>query len=145
MNMLSSMRSVTVEFSVFVDEDPPRRLLGGQIEGLPRHPHFHARRESVVVADQRWPAGTTLDHDDAIEFLLDWGRSYVAPYEGGGNAYKHTCDVYVFDKESKKVKAFQSFTGDEPPSQTSTPAGSDDYGSKPTQQIVDFLKTAAGR
>jgi hypothetical protein len=77
--------------------------------------------------------------------LLDWGRSHVAPYEGGGAAYRHTCDVYVVDKESKKLRAFQTFTGGEPPSQTSTPAGSDDYGSKPTQQIVDFLKAAAGR
>jgi hypothetical protein len=77
--------------------------------------------------------------------LLAWGRSYVAPYEGGGNAYRHTCDVYVVDRETKKLVAYQTFTGGEPPSQTSTPSGSDDYGSKPTQQIVDFLKAAAGR
>jgi hypothetical protein len=77
--------------------------------------------------------------------LLDWGRAYVAPYEGGGSAYRHTCDVYVFDRDNQKLVAFQSFQGGEPPSTTTTPAGSDDYGPKPSKEIVEFLKAAAGR
>ena len=71
----------------------------------------------------------------AADFL---GNVYWAETSGG-------MTVYVFDKDSKKLVGYQTVQGGEPPSQTSTPAGSDDFGSKPTQQIVDFLKAAAGR
>jgi acetate kinase len=69
--------SSSLKFSVFIDEDPPRRLLRGQIEGLPTAPRFAARDAGNVIAERAWPAGTRLGHQGAIEFLFAWGRSGV--------------------------------------------------------------------
>jgi acetate kinase len=66
--------SSSLKFSVFADEDPPRRVLSGQLEGLLTHPRFVARDASGVVGENEWPDGTALGHDGAIEFVLDWGR-----------------------------------------------------------------------
>src|SRR5437879_1894527 len=67
--------SSSVKFSVFLPGDPPEELLRGQIEGLSTQPRFQARDHAgSVVGDKQWPAGTKLEHEGAIEFLLAWGR-----------------------------------------------------------------------
>jgi acetate kinase len=69
--------SSSLKFSVFLNEDPPRLLLRGQLEGLPTRPRFVARHASAIVAEKEWEAGTRLDHRGAIEHLFAWGRSGV--------------------------------------------------------------------
>ena len=71
--------SSSLKFSVFLDDEPPRLLLGGQIDGLFTHPRFVARSASAVVGERTWDAGTTLGHAGAIEFLLAWGRDRRLP------------------------------------------------------------------
>jgi len=69
--------SSSLKFSVFVDADPPRLLVRGQLEGLWSRPRFVARADGAVVGEKDWPAGTQLGHAGAIEYLLGWGRSGV--------------------------------------------------------------------
>jgi acetate kinase len=71
--------SSSLKFSVFTDpsdDAPPRSILRGQIEALATRPRFVARAggNGHVIAEQTWPEGTALGHDDAIEYLLAWGR-----------------------------------------------------------------------
>jgi len=66
--------SSSLKFSVFLDDEPPHPLLRGQLDGLPARPRFIARTTHTVVGERQWPPGATLDHQGAIEFLLDWGR-----------------------------------------------------------------------
>ena len=66
--------SSSLKFSVFLDEDPPRLLLRGQLEGLLTRPRFIARTDTAVVGEKEWPSGTQLGHHGAIEFLFTWGR-----------------------------------------------------------------------
>jgi len=66
--------SSSLKFSVFLNEDPPRPLLRGQIEGLPTHPRFVARDATAIVGEKEWEAGARLDHRGAIEFLFTWGQ-----------------------------------------------------------------------
>jgi acetate kinase len=67
--------SSSLKFSVFLDEDPPRLLLRGQLEGLLTQPRFVARSGTTSVGEKEWPSGTKLGHQGAIEFLFTWGRS----------------------------------------------------------------------
>jgi acetate kinase len=67
--------SSSLKFSLFTDEQTPRRLLWGQIEALATSPHFAARAEGgSLVAERSWPAGTALGHEGAIDYLFGWGR-----------------------------------------------------------------------
>jgi hypothetical protein len=72
--------------------------------------------------------------------LLDWKENVVNQYEGGGNAIQWICGVTVYDKDTKTPIAYGQYAGGDPPSTTSTSAGSNDYGSKPTAEIVRFLQ-----
>ena len=67
--------SSSLKFSVFCDSDPPELLLRGQLESLLTEPRFVARDATGNVLDEHaWPAGSTLGHAGAIEFLFDWGQ-----------------------------------------------------------------------
>src|SRR5947209_13183861 len=67
--------SSSLKFSVFLDGDPPRPLLRGQLEGILTRPRFVARDAAgSVVGEQEWPGGTQLGHPGAIEFLFARGR-----------------------------------------------------------------------
>lgn len=67
--------SSSLKFSVFLDGDPPRPFLRGQLDGLFTAPRFVARNEKGEdVADKEWPGGTKLGHDGAIDFLFEWGH-----------------------------------------------------------------------
>lgn len=67
--------SSSLKFSVFLDEDPLRPLLRGQLEGLLTQPRFFARSGTTIVGEKEWPSGTKLGYQAAIEFLFTWGRS----------------------------------------------------------------------
>ena len=59
--------SSSLKFSVFVDDEPPRPLLRGQLEALSTQPRFVARRgRHREVGGQQWAAGTNLGHGGAI-------------------------------------------------------------------------------
>ena len=67
--------SSSLKFSVFRDSDPPELLLRGQLESLLTEPRFVAHDAAGNVLDEHaWPAGSTLGHAGAIEFLFDWGQ-----------------------------------------------------------------------
>lgn len=67
--------SSSLKFSVFRDSDPPELLLRGQLESLLTEPRFVSRDTTGRVVDEHaWPAGSTLGHVGAIEFLFDWGQ-----------------------------------------------------------------------
>jgi acetate kinase len=70
--------SSSLKFAVFEDQDPPRPLLRGAIEGLQTAPRFIARDDVGVVAEREWPAGTRLPYESALEFLFGWGRGALA-------------------------------------------------------------------
>lgn len=67
--------SSSLKFSVFLNGDPLRPLLRGQLEGLFTQPRFVARDQTGGVAGEKvWAAGTRLGHEGAVEFLFAWGR-----------------------------------------------------------------------
>ena len=61
--------SSSIKFSLFdVRGDTLELELHGQIEGIYTAPHFVARTAAgVVIAEQRWPAGSELGHHGALE------------------------------------------------------------------------------
>jgi acetate kinase len=69
--------SSSLKFSVFLDEDPPRLLVHGQVDGLSTRPHFVAHAGNNVVAEKEWASGTQLGQEGAIEYLLSWARGGV--------------------------------------------------------------------
>lgn len=67
--------SSSLKFSVFLEGDPPKPFLRGQLEGLFTSPKFVTRDAvGAVDGEKEWPAGTKLGHEGAIEYLFDWGR-----------------------------------------------------------------------
>ena len=69
--------SSSLKFSVFLDEEPSRELLRGQVESLLTEPHFIAYQGGTVVDEKRWESAAGLDHSGAVEFLFTWGRNGV--------------------------------------------------------------------
>jgi acetate kinase len=69
--------SSSLKFSAFVNEDPPRPLVRGQLESLLTQPRFNARTDDAVVGEKEWPSGTKLGHEGAVDFLFAWGRGGV--------------------------------------------------------------------
>ena len=67
--------SSSLKFSVFLNQDLPRPVLRGQIEGLNARPRFVARNDSAVLSEKQWPPETQLGHSGAIDFLLSWARA----------------------------------------------------------------------
>src|SRR5262245_17898359 len=69
--------SSSLKFSVF-HEDPPQLLIRGQVSGLQTAPRFVASKATGDESDEHsWPRGSSLTHQQAIEFLLDWGRRHL--------------------------------------------------------------------
>jgi acetate kinase len=67
--------SSSLKFSAFLQGEPLKLLLRGQLEGLVTQPHFVARDGAgPVIAEKHWVAGTQLGHEGAIEFLFAWVR-----------------------------------------------------------------------
>ena len=72
--------SSSLKFSVFVDDNPPRLLLRGQLEGLSTRPRLVARANGAVVHEKEWPVGTRLGHDGAIDYLFRWGPGVLGEH-----------------------------------------------------------------
>jgi acetate kinase len=72
--------SSSLKFSLFVGTgDARRQALGGQVEGLSTAPRCVVHdRDRRIVAERRWPDGTRLGHDRALEHLLDVLRERLA-------------------------------------------------------------------
>ncbi len=67
--------SSSLKFSVFRDSDPPDLLLRGQLEALQTEPRFSVRdTQGKMIDEHSWPQGSALTHQEAIEFLFDWGE-----------------------------------------------------------------------
>ena len=66
--------SSSLKFSIFLDRDPPEPLLRGQVEDLLEEPRFTVRAGNEVLEERGWPAGSSLGHAGAVEFLLGWLR-----------------------------------------------------------------------
>lgn len=67
--------SSSIKFALYeVTRDAPqRRLSHGQIEDIGDAPHFIATdADGTILAEQRWPAGASLDHEALLTPLLDW-------------------------------------------------------------------------
>lgn len=55
-----------------------QRLSHGQIEGIGSAPHFVAKdADGHVLTEYRWPAGSTLGHEDLLAPLLTWITSHL--------------------------------------------------------------------
>jgi acetate kinase len=69
--------SSSLKFSVFADEDPPRPFARGQIEALSTRPRLVAHLDGKLVADHAWAPGARLGHEEAIQYLFEWGRDVL--------------------------------------------------------------------
>jgi hypothetical protein len=71
--------------------------------------------------------------------LTTWAKTHTPPdYDDGTLAYVQECDVTVIDHASRTVICKQHFRGSEPPSSISN--SSEGVGSKPTQDVSNYLK-----
>jgi hypothetical protein len=71
---------------------------------------------------------------------LKWEDVRFGTYlPGGGTAYQRTCEVTIIDKLETIIVDKKSFTGTSPPP-TMLKEG-DGYGSKPTDEVVDYLES----
>jgi hypothetical protein len=74
---------------------------------------------------------------------LEWWEAHEGDYDNGAEALVHLCEVTVFDRASKQAVGQSHFRGGPPPETTESKGKV--YGSKPTKEIVDFLKRMAGQ
>jgi acetate kinase len=76
--------SSSLKFSVFVDRAGELDLLfRGQAEGLFTSPRFLVRDHAgATVAETKWPEGTRLGHEGAIEHLFRWAAEVKAKLSG---------------------------------------------------------------
>jgi acetate kinase len=74
-HLILNAGSSSLKFSLFRDGEPPQLLLRGQLAALQSAPQFVVEDSSGVVVDEHgWSAGSKLSHQEAIEFLFDWGQ-----------------------------------------------------------------------
>jgi hypothetical protein len=71
----------------------------------------------------------------------NWGKALDQQYEYEGHvpAYHQTCHVTVIDRKTRTMLYERQFQGSDPPQRISESA-SEGVGSKPTQEVLDFLK-----
>ena len=67
----------------------------------------------------------------------DCTTSQVGTYTRGGGAHRWTCKLQVIDLTVPRVVAVETFVGSDPP-RTKSGSGKA-YGSKPTQETIDYL------
>jgi len=72
---------------------------------------------------------------------LQWNKATVGTYEGGGNAYQWSCNVTVIDKATRTTLGSQQFTGPAPPQTFYGKAGESRTGDKPTDQVLNYLRS----
>jgi len=74
--------------------------------------------------------------------LIRWSRKQVASYTNGKPAYMHFASVAVIDKASRRLIESREFQGSRPPERISG-RQSEGSGSKPTDEVVNFIKGLA--
>jgi acetate kinase len=74
--------SSSIKFSLFtVSGEALEPELRGQIEGLHSAPRFVSKNtRGEVVGERRWPEGTSLGHEGALEHLISYLRVEVAQH-----------------------------------------------------------------
>src|SRR5688572_27709177 len=72
--------SSSIKFSLFLLRGPDLDLdVRGQVEGLSDAPHFVAKgKQGETRAEQSWPAGTDLGHEEALEHLVAFLRTELS-------------------------------------------------------------------
>jgi len=75
--------SSSIKFSLFAEEaGRPTLVARGQAEGLYTSPRFVAKNGDGQVLDEKtWPAGVSLGHDGALEYLTDFLRRRIANHQ----------------------------------------------------------------
>ena len=71
--------------------------------------------------------------------LIDWSKEKIDQYKNGAPAYRHSGTVTVIDHAKRAVIAVTQVQGTEPPMEIDSNA-SEGNGSKPSKEIVDYLK-----
>jgi acetate kinase len=67
--------SSSLKFSVFLDGEPPKPFLRGQLESILTTPRFLAKDGAGhIIGERSWPSPTRLGHEGAVAFLFEWGR-----------------------------------------------------------------------
>ncbi|MGE5478516.1 MAG: acetate/propionate family kinase [Bacteroidales bacterium] len=72
--------SSSIKFSLFLTNGDGKPLLSskGQVEGINVAPHFIAQGpDNAVLAEQRWPADSDLNHEDLLKHLIDWVEDHL--------------------------------------------------------------------
>jgi acetate kinase len=72
--------SSSLKFTIYADTgEKPGVLYDGQFEGILTETRFKAKDGAgKVVEEKRWPAGSPLDHEGAIDALFAWGRGVLS-------------------------------------------------------------------
>ena len=71
--------SSSLKFTIYADTgEKPEVLYDGQIEGILTESRFKAKDGTgKIVEEKKWPAGSPLDHEGAIDALFAWGRGVL--------------------------------------------------------------------
>jgi acetate kinase len=71
--------SSSLKFTIYTAHgDKPAALYDGQIEGIGTEPRFKVKDGvGKVVEDKKWPPGSSLDHEGAVDALFAWGRGVL--------------------------------------------------------------------
>lgn len=87
------------------------------------------------------PEGLRADkpEDVGAVVLIDWSKEKIDQYKNGAPAYRHSGTVTVIDHAKRAVIAVTQVQGTEPPMEIDSNA-SEGNGSKPSKEIVDYLK-----
>ena len=72
--------SSSLKFTIYsAHGEKPAVLYDGQIEGIGTEPRFKAKDGAgKVVEEKKWPPGSPLDHEGAIDALFAWGRGVLS-------------------------------------------------------------------
>ena len=72
--------SSSLKFTIYRSGDEkPQPLADGQTEGLFTEPYFKVKDGAgKVIGEKRWPPGTKLGHEGAVETLFQWGRENLS-------------------------------------------------------------------
>jgi acetate kinase len=72
--------SSSLKFTIYADTgEKPGVLYDGQFEGILTVTRFKAKDGAgMVVEDKKWPPGSSLDHEGAIDALFAWGGGVLS-------------------------------------------------------------------
>ena len=71
--------SSSLKFTIYAAHgEKPQVLYDGQFEGILTETRFKAKDGAgKVVEEKKWPPGSPLDHEEAIDALFAWGRGVL--------------------------------------------------------------------